>query len=391
MILSNIETKHTLKRAWAQIHLDRLRKNFDLCRGLLSGGCEAVCVVKANCYGHGAGGVIPCLEKAGAKWYAVSNLIEAIELRELGVKGSIIILGYTPPENAPQLAEYDIIQAITEYEYAEKLCRAVGGGEKIRCHIAVDTGMTRIGIRCGSVLELADECERIAALDGIDVEGIFTHLSVADSDSEEDVLYTARQTELICSLKEELSRRGKGGWCMHFLNSAGAAYHFDPRSELARIGIMLYGLKPDGKRELALPIEPVMELKACVSQVKTVEAGVSVSYGRTFVTERPTKIATVSIGYADGYPRALSNRARVIVRGKYAKVIGRVCMDQLMIDVSGIDGVREGDIVTLFGRDGDLSVTADELAAMYGSIGYELVCGISQRVPRIYLDGEKTC
>ena len=378
--------KKELKRAWAEIHLDRLKNNISLCRERLDGRCGLICVVKANCYGHGAEGVIPAMLEAGVDFFAVSNIIEAIELRELGVTGSILILGYTPPRNAPELIRYDIIQAITEYDYAAELCDCCPTGKTVRCHIAVDTGMTRIGIRSDSVLELRDTCLRIAALGGISAEGIFTHLSVADSDKPEDIAYTRDQIELICSLKAELDGAGSEIKAIHFLNSAGAMYHIDPRSDYARLGIVLYGLKPDYSRALGLGLEPVMELKACVSQVKTVEAGVSVSYGRTFVTERETRIATVSIGYADGYPRLLSNRARVLVRGQEAKIIGRVCMDQLMIDVSGVPDVREGDVVTLFGRDGGLEITADELADSYGSIGYELVCGISQRVPRIYIN-----
>ncbi len=378
-------TKKELKRAWAEIHLDRLKRNLEKCRGLLKAPCEPICVVKANCYGHGAEGILPCLEEAGAKWYAVSNVVEAIELRELGVKGEILILGYTPPQNACELVKYDIIQAVTEYDYAVELCRSLPAGKKVRCHIAVDTGMTRIGIRSQSFDELCGLCEKTIRLDGIDVQGIFTHLSAADSEKPEDMEFTRRQIELVCEVKRELELRGVKVGCLHFLNSAGAAYHFDPRSDFARFGIMLYGLRPDFHRELPVSLEPVMELKACVSQVKTVEPGTSVSYGRSFITGRETKIATVSIGYADGYPRLLSNMARVIIKGQYAPVIGRVCMDQLMIDVTEVPDVKEGDVVTMFGSDGNLSVTADELADSYGSIGYELVCGISQRVPRIYL------
>ena len=378
--------KEDLKRAWAEISLPRLRRNVEKCRSLLPEGVEMMCVAKANCYGHGIENIIPCLENdCGADWFAVSNLVEAIELRDLGVAGEILILGYTPPKNAPELIEYDIIQAVTETEYAEKLSRESPKGERVRCHLAVDTGMTRIGIR-GVTKDLADEAEKIFRLPGLEVEGIFTHLAVADSEEKEDIDYTNAQIEALWELKKELNRRliivGK----VHFLNSAGAAYHRDPRSDFARFGIMLYGLRPNGARELPVSLEPVMELKAAVSQIKRVEAGTDISYGRTFKTDRETSVAVVTIGYADGYPRQLSGRAEVLIRGQRAKVLGRICMDQLMIDVTDIPDAREGDVVTLFGRNGGEEITADEIAEKIGTIGYEIVCGISPRVPRVAVD-----
>lgn len=375
--------KEALKRAWAEIHLDRLRENVEKCRSLLPDGVELVCVVKANCYGHGIEHIIPCLENdCGINWFAVSNLVEAIELRELGVAGEILILGYTPPKNARELIEYDVIQAITEYTYAEELSRECPKGEKVRCHIAIDTGMTRIGLR-GTVDEICSDAKKTAMLPSVAVEGIFTHLSVADSDDPDDASYTKAQIEKLMDVKKELNRRLVFLEHLHFLNSAGAAYHPDARGDLARVGIMLYGLHPNYALPLPLDLEPVMELKAAVSQVKTVEAGVDVSYGRTYTTSKTTEIATVTVGYADGYPRLLSGKAEVLIHGRRAPIIGRVCMDQMMIDVSGIDGVRPGDVVTLFGTDGSEKISADSLAEMIGTIGYEIVCGISPRVPRV--------
>lgn len=376
-----------LKRAWAEIHLDCLKRNVEKCRGLISKPCEMMCVVKANCYGHGIEKIIPCLQdEAGIDWFAVCESYRGDTAAQLGVTGEVLILGYTPPQNAPELVEYDIIQAVTEYSYACELSKSCPIKEKIRVHIAVDTGMTRIGVRAKDVGGICDEIQKIVKLPSIETEGIFTHLSVADSAAQDDIEFTKRQIELICEVKRELNRRLVVVKRLHFLNSAGAAYHFDSRSDLARFGIMLYGLHPNSALPLPVELEPVMELKAAVSQVKTVEAGVSVSYGRTYVTDRETRIATVTIGYADGYPRLLSGRASVIIRGRKAPIIGRVCMDQLMIDVSGIPDVAEGDVVTLFGTDGDESITADELADIYGSIGYEIVCGISPRVPRIFIE-----
>lgn len=375
--------KEALKRAWAEISLPRLRRNVEKLRTLLPPDTELMSVVKANCYGHGIENIIPCLENdCGVDWFAVSNLIEAIELRDLGVSGEILVLGYTPPKNAAELLHYDIIQAVTDEEYAVELSKECPVGEKVRCHLAVDTGMTRIGLR-GELSLLADAAERIYRLPSLAVEGMFTHLSVADSELPSDVEYTKLQIQKICALKAELKKRLVIVGKLHFLNSAGATYYPDPRSDLARFGIMLFGLRPNGKRELPVELEPVMELKAAISQVKTVEAGVDISYGRTYTTSRETVVAVVTIGYADGYPRLLSGKAEVLIKGRRVPIIGRVCMDQLMIDVTDVPGVREGDVVTLFGTDGDEQITADQLAELIGTIGYEIVCGISPRVPRI--------
>lgn len=379
--------KKNLKRAWAQIHLERLKRNVEKCKALLKEPTELMCVVKANCYGHGIEKIIPFLQdEAGIDWFAVSNLVEAIELRDLGVTGEILILGYTPPENAPELTEYDIIQAVTELSYAQKLARHCPVNESVRVHIAFDTGMTRIGIATEDILKACDEAKKIVNLERIEAEGIFTHLSVADSDDESDLAYTSCQIEKLMQVKRELNKRMVLTKYVHFLNSAGLAYHNDERSDLARVGIMLYGLKPNGDMALPVDLEPVMELKACVSQVKDVSKGADISYGRTYTTSRDSKIAVVTIGYADGYSRLLSGKASVLIKGELAPVVGRVCMDQLMIDVTDIVGVCEGDVVTLIGRDGDKEITADELASLYGTIGYEIVCGISPRVPRIFVD-----
>lgn len=379
--------KNNLKRAWAQIHLGRLKQNVEKCKGLLKEPTELMCVVKANCYGHGIEKIIPFLQdEAGVDWFAVSNLVEAQELRDLGVTGEILILGYTPPENAPELAKYDIIQAVTEPEYAKKLARYCPVGESVRAHIAFDTGMSRIGIDTCDIISACDKAQEIYKSERIEVEGIFTHLSVADSELCDDTAYTKAQIEKLMDVKKELNSRLVLTKYVHFLNSAGLAYHNDSRSDLARVGIMLYGLKPNGERELPVDLEPVMELKACVSQVKKIKAGTDISYGRTFKAEKDMTIAVVTIGYADGYSRLLSGKASVLIKGEAAPIVGRICMDQLMIDVSDIAGVCEGDVVTLIGRDGDKEITADELASMYGTIGYEIVCGISPRVPRIFVE-----
>lgn len=376
-----------LKRAWAEVHLDRLKANAENYKKYLKAGTELMCVVKADCYGHGS---VVCSkylqEELSVKNFAVSNLNEAIELREGGIDGEILILGYTPPECAGLLSEYGIIQAVIEYDYAAALSDFARS--PVRCHIKLDTGMSRIGLRFETASDYADEIIRISELPNIKTEGIFTHLCVADSETDENREYTKKQISLIKSVRAELLSRDFSLSHCHFLNTAGGIFCSDGASSLARLGIILYGLTPNAS--LALPFEPapVMELKAVVSQVKTVEKGTFVGYGRTFEATRTTKIATVSAGYADGVPRLLSNRGEVLVKGRRAKIIGRVCMDQFMTDVTGID-VKPGDTVTIFGTSGKERITADDIAAICGTIGYEIVCGITKRVPRIYFNKGK--
>ena len=248
--------------------------------------------------------------------------------------------------------------------------------------------MGRIGLKNNSPVETADEIEKIFSLKNIKVEGMFTHFAVADSDDESDISYTNSQRDFILKVNEELLKRGITIPEVHFLNSAGGTYYPDERSSFARFGVMLYGLMPNFKKALPIELEPVMELKAEVSYVKEIKKGENLSYGRTFTAPDDMKIATVTIGYADGYSRLLSNKAEAIVNGKRAKVVGRVCMDQLMLDVTGID-VKAGNIATMFGKDGEEKITADELADLYGTIGYEIICGISMRVPRVIMDNNE--
>ncbi len=372
-----------LKRAWAEIDLNCLAENYRNYKK--AAGCEIMCVVKADCYGHGDRAVVPFLEKElGVTKLAVSNIEEAKRLRDMGARSDILILGYTPPEKADELKDLDIIQAVTELSYAEKLSENLRGGE-VRVHIAIDTGMTRIGLH-GGVEETASQAAEIANIDGIRAEGLFTHFAVADSDDESDISYTKGQIGKIKAVAERLSQMGAEIPCVHYLNSAGGIYHNDGGSAFARLGIILYGLMPNFSLPVPIKLKPVMSLKATVAQVKEIGKGEYISYGRTYCSEKPMKLATVTIGYADGYSRLLSNKGEVLIHGKRAKIVGRVCMDQLMCDVTGID-VSAGDTVTLIGQDGKEQITADELASLYGTIGYEVVCLISKRVPRVIIRG----
>lgn len=377
--------KPYLKRAWAEISLGALENNIRVISSMLHSETSLMAVIKANAYGHGEDEILKKLCECGIKYFAVSNLDEAVSVRKHCPDGEILILGYTPPEFAAELEANNIIQGVLSFDYARKLSQ--NASSEVRCHIKVDTGMGRIGLKYHTPLECADEIRNIAALDKLSVEGIYTHFAVADADDEESCEYTENQADFIISTYDLLKSEGIVLPHLHFLNSAGLCYHNNKRSTLARAGIIMYGLHPNYPLKLPIEIEPVMTLKAVVSQVKELEKGDSVSYGRIYrVPEDNITAATVTVGYADGYSRLLSEKAEVLVNGKRCPVIGRICMDQLVLDVSHAGDVREGDIVTLIGKDGSEEITADELASLYGTIGYEVVCGISKRVPRIYVD-----
>ncbi len=377
--------KPYLKRAWAEVSLAALKNNVSVIKSLNSSETEIMAVVKADAYGHGDEHIIKCLANdCGIVYFAVSNLDEAITVRNFCPEAEILILGYTPPEYAHEISMYNIIQGVVSTEYAESLAKNTP--EPIRCHIKIDTGMGRIGLRCDSPQECAAEIAEIMKINKIQVEGIYTHFAVADSDSADNIAYTDRQEQFIIRTYSALENLGIKLPHVHFMNSAATCYRNSPKSTLSRAGIILYGLHPDISLDIPSDLKPVMELKAVISQVKTVESGTCISYGRTFTSDREMRVATVTIGYADGYSRLLSSKGEILVHGKRCKIIGRVCMDQLMIDVSDVPEAESGDIVTLIGRDGDDIITADELAAIYGTIGYEVVCGISKRVPRIYID-----
>ncbi len=377
--------KPYLKRAWAEVSLAQLRKNVEIIKGLNSPPTEIMAVVKADAYGHGDEHVVRCLaEKCGVRYFAVSNLDEAIAVRSFAPDADILILGYTPPEYAHEIAMYNIIQGVVSTEYALALTKNTP--EPIRCHVKIDTGMGRIGLRHDTPQECADEIAQMMKIDKLSVEGIYTHFAVADSDSPDNIAYTDKQQKFITDTYDALDRMGIRLTHVHFMNSAATCYRNSSRSTLSRAGIILYGLHPDISLEIPDGLKPIMEVKAVISQVKTVGAGACISYGRTFIADKEMRIATVTVGYADGYSRLLSSKGEMLVHGKRCKIVGRVCMDQLMIDVSDVPEAQSGDIVTLIGRDGDDIITADDLAAMYGTIGYEVVCGISKRVPRIYID-----
>ncbi len=376
------------RRICAEIDLDAARSNLLALKGYIDESCtRPACVVKADAYGHGDVGLMSLYQDMGIDFFCVSNISEALRLREGGCKGDILILSWTAPEDTHILIDNNFIgTAISVSNAAEISAHAT---KPVRLHIKLDTGMSRVGLSTENKEKCAAEIAEIAAMKNISAEGLFTHLAVADSLDEENIRFTSCQKELFFEIADMAERLGVKLVHKHCLNSAGTIYHYDKRSTLARMGIVLYGLKPDSSLELPVKLEPVMKLKSFITQIKTISKGTSVSYGRTYIADSDRVIATVPCGYADGYSRLLSNRNEVLVHGKRAKGTGRICMDQMMIDVTGIEGVKVGDEVTLFGRDGDEIITADEVASAYGTIGYELICAVSVRVPRIFIaDGE---
>lgn len=374
-------------RAWAEIDLSALAHNVHAVQAILPEQTAFMAVVKANAYGHGDEAICQKLWELGVRWFAVSNLEEALAVRQFCPYGEIFILGYTPPEFAPELARNNIIQGVLSLDYAQQLQHFAH--QPVRCHIKLDTGMGRIGFRSDSPESCAEELLPLFSLERLSVEGIYTHFAVADSPESDDIAYTQAQEDFIIRVYDQLAAKGHKLKHLHFMNSAATVTRPNPRATLARVGIVMYGLEPNYPVHVPIELRPVMSLRSVVSHVKTVESGTCISYGRTYTASQPRTIATVTIGYADGYARLLSNRASALVHGTACPITGRVCMDQLMLDVTDVsEPVVPGDVVTMFGTDGDQTITADELAAMYGTIGYEIVCGISKRVPRNVIDDD---
>lgn len=373
------------RRCWAEVDLGALRHNYHLIEQAAA-GARVMCVVKADAYGHGDTAVASLLEREGAAAFAVSGFEEAVRLRRTGLAAPILILGYTGVRNAAALAINGVTQTVFSAEYARSLAaEAQRTGVTVRAHLKVDTGMGRIGFSAVDDLDAAvDEMDEVCRLPGLSVKGIFTHFAAADSNEEADRAYTRRQYELLCEAIRRLRARGHKLEVCHCCNSAGTValpeYHMD----MVRPGIILYGENPSA--DVALPgLVPAMRLKAVVSMVKWVRPGDKISYGCTFTAEQPMRLATLTIGYADGYPRALSGKGRVSLHGKPAAVVGRVCMDQMMVDVTDIPEAAAGDVAVVFGDGTAHSVC--EIAAAEGTINYEVLCDIGRRVQRVYVDG----
>lgn len=371
------------KRSWVEVDLNQIRSNLMIYKHNIPAGTQIMAVIKADAYGHGDVRVAHMLEQNGVNLFAVSNIDEAIGLRKAGVKGEILILGYSSVNYAQTLYENDLTQAVVSEEYAYELSRK---GYKIKVQYAIDTGMNRVGLDGDVPLE----CNLVIRkyLDSLNVTGIFTHLCVADTDTDECRMFTECQInkfDTIANLVSDLQLP-----YVHCCNSAGGLYYlndsekFKRIGKIVRLGIILYGLKPDYVNNLPYGIKPAMHWRSQISMVKTVHAGETIGYGRTYKAEEECTIATVTTGYADGFSRQLSNNGFVLVNGHKAPIVGRVCMDQTMVDVTGIPDVKMGTRVTLVGNNGTLTYTADDMAEDLGTIGYEVICNISKRVQRFY-------
>ena len=379
------------KRFWAEIDMDAARENFLHIRSRLNSETRLCCVVKANAYGHGALYLSRLYEELGADTFAVSNIEEAMQLRKGGIKGDILILGYTPAECAEYLLEYRLIQTVYSYEYAQSLSKCVlenDANARLTVHIKLDTGMGRLGFRCRNEAEL-NEVVAASRLGGLYAEGVFTHFALADG-GESGTEYTDGQYKAFKNAVSALEERGVHFDVKHCSNSAALLDFNGYGMNMVRAGIVLYGLVPSSDIRAEHTLKPVMSLRAIVSLVKEIDKGDALSYGCTFVADKKMKIATVPVGYADGYLRANGkNKMYMLVRGKRAPIVGRICMDQLMLDVTDIDGVCMGDTVTVIGRDGEEEISAYSLAERNGTIPYEILCGVGERVPRMYMSHGK--
>ncbi len=368
-------------RIEARIDLSAIRKNIKTVQALNPPEEKTLLVIKADAYGHGA---VTLAERLGdlADYFGVAEIDEAVELRKNGVEKPILILGYTDETEYEDLINYDVTQAVFDVEKCRVLSRlAEKMGKKARVHIKVDSGMHRIGFQANE--EGISEAEKLFSMPGLSVEGIFTHFARAD---EYDKTSAKEQYEAFSRFVNALESRGYDLGIRHIDNSAGAMELHSKGFDMMRLGIVIYGLYPSEEVDKSVVITPAMQLVSHITHVKTLPAGCGISYGHTFVTDRETRVATVSAGYADGYPRAQSNIGRVLIRGQYAPILGRVCMDQFMVDVTHIPEAEVGDTVTLFGRDGENSISVEEVAEPAVSFNYELICNVAHRVPRIYVE-----
>lgn len=368
-------------RTYAAINLDNIEYNYNSVRNKLPEDVKILCVIKADAYGHGAAEIGRFLD-GKADFFGVACTEEAVELKNAGVKSPVLILGRVFPWDYEQTVKYDIRIPVFCIEDARALsAEAVRQGKTVPFHFCIDTGMSRIGFQVNA--ESADICKEITSLPGIFAEGLFSHFATADS---ADLTRAKAQRERYKEFVSLLEERGINIPVKHLNNSAGIM-NFDEYFDMCRMGIILYGLYPSDEVDPALlSIRPVMEWKTYISHVKTLEPGREISYGGTYKTETDTKIATIPVGYADGYPRCLSNLGRVIINGKYAPITGRVCMDQFMVDVTGID-CKPGDEAVLVGRQGSAVLSMEEVSNAAHSFNYELPCRVNKRVPRVYFKG----
>lgn len=374
------------ERVLAIVDLDAIASNIKNIRAKVDKNSGIIGIIKADAYGHGSVETAKVLLDNGADWLAVAVVDEGLNLRKNGITAPILLLGYTPELRLNDVINNGFIQTVYSYDTAKKLSEAASAlGKKAVIHIKIDTGMGRIGYRVNE--ESADEIVKISKLPNIDVNGMFTHFSTAD---EADKAYTLEQYNKFVKMNDMLEERGLHIPIKHAANSAAIMDFDNMMFNMVRPGIILYGAYPsDEVKKENLSLSPAMSIKTHVSYVKDVNEGDSISYGRKYTAPSKRRIATIPVGYADGFIRAYSNGGKVLVRGEYAPIVGRICMDQFMVDVTDIDGVEVNDEVVLMGRQGDKEITADFIASVLDTINYEVFCTLSKRVPRQYIQNGK--
>ncbi len=375
-----------MKRTWAEVDFDKLAHNYHALRGLAPAGTKYLGLVKADAYGHGAVPVAKKLEELGADYLGVACLDEAIEVREAGVKTPILILGCTSSIYAAELVKYNITQACYDLEYAKELSAgAQKAGGTITVHIQCDTGMTRLGFMCheDTMEKSASEIIEAVKLPGLKAEGIFTHFSDSDGSEEYTMLQFGRFQDIIQRVRD----LGYEFEIRHCANSAATLLYPATYLDMIRPGIVQFGHFPDAKMDHALcDLVPVLELKSRVATVRDVPANTPVSYGRTNTLTRPSRLAVIPVGYGDGFCRGFSNKLTVLINGKKLPIVGRICMDMCMVDVTDAPNVKEGDVAILYGSDGTSDQPVEAGAEIMNTISYELLCVLTKRIPRIYLN-----
>ncbi|MDD2994551.1 MAG: alanine racemase [Pygmaiobacter sp.] len=375
------------KRCWAEVDLDKIEHNFKVIQQHAPNS-KIMAVVKADAYGHGDAVVATTLEAAGASRFAVSGFAEALRLRRAGITKPILVLGYTSPQKAAMLAINSITQSVYSLDYARELSQAALAADvTVNMHIKLDTGMGRIGFAVRDDMDTAlAQVREATSLPGLQRGGVFTHFAVADSNLPADIAYTHSQYELFCDAIRQLAAMGVTFPLAHCCNSAAILAYPEMQMDIVRPGIILYGYRPSADVTCD-ELEGALELKAVVSLVKPIKKGDDLSYGRIFTAPQDMRVATLSVGYADGYLRALSNKGVVSVHGQPAPVVGRVCMDQIIVDVTGIPDVHQGDVAVIFG--GGAADSVDDIADKCGTVNYEIICDIGRRVQRVYTRGGK--
>lgn len=374
-------------RVYAEINLDHIRFNVKNIQRRIGEETKILAIIKADGYGHGSIPIAKFLSKEKLVYgFGVSTVREAVVLRKAGIEEPILILGYVLPADFITVIDYSITTTVFQFETARMLSEVAKAKNKTaKIHIKIDTGMGRIGFNADD--SCIEEICKISRLNGIEIEGIFTHFACADH---KDKTSANKQKALFYGILDKLSQRGVNAPVRHMCNSAGIIEFDGEFLDIVRAGIIIYGLYPSNEvNKDNMKLLPAMSIKSRVVYVKDIQEGMTVSYGSDYVAEKNTRIATISMGYADGFYRSLSGKGEVLIRGKRAKIVGRVCMDQMMVDVTDIPDVKQGDIVTVFGKDGNEEITFEEASEIAGTINYEFICGFARRVPRIYIENRE--